>query len=94
MLYVDIPTPADISALAAHRGDMCVSIYLRTTPVTQEAQADRRSALYSSSVSKPPHGTANICNGLRGQRGISLLGRNGNCQRVPQSCKRLVFDDE
>ena len=41
MLYVDIPTSVDISSLAAHRGDMCVSIYLRTTPVTQEAQADR-----------------------------------------------------
>ena len=41
MLYVDIPTSVDISALAAHRGDMCVSIYLRTTPVTQETQADR-----------------------------------------------------
>ena len=35
MLYVDI------SALASYRGNICVSIYLRTTPVTQEAQADR-----------------------------------------------------
>ena len=41
MLYVDIPTPADISALATARGDACVSIYLRTTPLTQQAQADR-----------------------------------------------------
>lgn len=41
MLYVDIPTPADISALAAARGETCVSIYLRTTPLTQQAQADR-----------------------------------------------------
>jgi hypothetical protein len=41
MLYVDIPTSVDISALASHRGNICVSIYLRTTPVTQEAQADR-----------------------------------------------------
>ena len=41
MLYVDIPTPADISALAAARGEACVSIYLRTTPLTQQAQADR-----------------------------------------------------
>jgi hypothetical protein len=41
MLYVDIPTAADISALAAARGEACVSIYLRTTPLTAPAQADR-----------------------------------------------------
>ena len=41
MLYVDIPTSADIRLLTAFRGDMCVSIYLPTTPVTPEAQADR-----------------------------------------------------
>jgi hypothetical protein len=41
VLYVDIPIPDDISALAAARGDACVSIYLRTTPLTQQAQADR-----------------------------------------------------
>ena len=32
MLYVDIPTSEDIAALACHRGDACVSIYLPTTP--------------------------------------------------------------
>jgi len=41
MLYVDIPTPADIRFLIASRDGPCVSIYLPTTPVTQEAQADR-----------------------------------------------------
>lgn len=41
MLYVDIPTSTDILALTAHRGDICVSIYLRTTPVTQETRGDR-----------------------------------------------------
>jgi hypothetical protein len=41
MLYIDIPTRLDISALAAHRSDMCVSIYLRTAPITQRVQADR-----------------------------------------------------
>jgi hypothetical protein len=41
MLYVDIPTSADILALNAHRGDACVSIYLRTTPVTQQTRGDR-----------------------------------------------------
>jgi hypothetical protein len=37
---VDIPTPSDIAALATCRGEGCVSIYLRTTPVTPHAQAD------------------------------------------------------
>jgi hypothetical protein len=41
VLYVDIPTSADISALSSFRGEVCVSIYLRTTPLTQQAQADR-----------------------------------------------------
>lgn len=41
MLYVDIPTSDEINALASHAGAPCVSIYLRTTPVTQEAQAAR-----------------------------------------------------
>jgi hypothetical protein len=41
VLYVDIPTFADIRALTSYRGDLCVSIYLRTTPLPQEAQADR-----------------------------------------------------
>jgi hypothetical protein len=41
VLYVDIPTPADIKALSSFHGDVCVSIYLRTTPLTQQAQADR-----------------------------------------------------
>jgi hypothetical protein len=41
MLYVDIPTRADIQRLGAVRAAACVSIYLPTTPLTQEAQADR-----------------------------------------------------
>jgi hypothetical protein len=41
MLYVDIPTPADLKSLISHRGDMCLSIYLSTTPVTQETAGDR-----------------------------------------------------
>ena len=40
MLYVDIPAPSDIAALATFRGEGCVSIYLRTTPVTPQAQGD------------------------------------------------------
>jgi hypothetical protein len=41
MLYVDIPTFDDVADLAAHRGDTCVSIYLPTTPVTQQTRRDR-----------------------------------------------------
>jgi hypothetical protein len=41
MLHVDIPSQADIKALAAERDDICVSIYLPTTPVTQETKGDR-----------------------------------------------------
>lgn len=41
MLHVDIPTRADFSALAAHRDPMSVSIYLPSTPVTQDTPAVR-----------------------------------------------------
>ncbi len=41
MLHIDLPTRAEIEKLAAHRADPTVSIYLPTTPVTREAEADR-----------------------------------------------------
>ncbi|MFG1478173.1 hypothetical protein V5F53_05830 [Xanthobacter sp. V4C-4] len=41
MLHIDLPTRAQIEKLAAYRGSPAVSIYLRTTPVTQETKADR-----------------------------------------------------
>ena len=41
MLYLDIPTADDYADLAAWRGDMGVSIFLPTTPVTLETDADR-----------------------------------------------------
>jgi hypothetical protein len=41
MLYVDIPTAADIRALISARGTACVSIYLPTTPITPQAAGDR-----------------------------------------------------
>ena len=41
MLHVDIPSAADLTALASGRADICVSIYLRTTPVTRETAGDR-----------------------------------------------------
>jgi hypothetical protein len=40
-LYVDIPHRSEIEQLIAHRGPACMSLYLPTTPVTQDAQADR-----------------------------------------------------
>lgn len=39
MLYVDIPTLAEIRVL--HRADACVSIYVSTTPQTQNVKASR-----------------------------------------------------
>ena len=36
MLHVDIPTAAELKSLASQRDDLCVSIYLPTTPVTQD----------------------------------------------------------
>lgn len=41
MLHIDLPTRAEIEKLAAHRGSPSVSIYLRTTPLTQETKGDR-----------------------------------------------------
>ena len=41
MLHVDIPSRADIERLSTVRSPACLSIYLPTTPVTQDAQADR-----------------------------------------------------
>ena len=41
MLHVDIPTRADLENLIQDRGPARVSLYLPTTPLTQQAQADR-----------------------------------------------------
>lgn len=41
MLYVDIPTRTEFANLAGARADACISIYLKTTPITQEATASR-----------------------------------------------------
>jgi hypothetical protein len=41
VLYVDIPQHSEIQALFESRGGVCVSLYLPTTPLTQDAQADR-----------------------------------------------------
>jgi hypothetical protein len=41
MLYVDIPTLPEFKALAAERTPACVSIYLPTTPLTQDTAISR-----------------------------------------------------
>jgi hypothetical protein len=41
MLHVDIPTLSELKDLARQRGEVCASLYLPTTPLTQDAQADR-----------------------------------------------------
>lgn len=41
MLHIDLPTRREIEKLAAFRGAAAVSLYLPTTPLTQDAQADR-----------------------------------------------------
>ncbi len=41
MLHVDIPSRADIESLIGVRAPACLSLYLPTTPLTQDAQADR-----------------------------------------------------
>lgn len=41
MLYVDIPTRSELALLANQRADACVSIYLKTTPITQDVHASR-----------------------------------------------------
>jgi hypothetical protein len=40
-LHTDIPTPSAVERLLAARSGPCVSIYLATSPITQEAQASR-----------------------------------------------------
>jgi hypothetical protein len=41
MLYLDIPTVKEFQHLSEARADACVSIYLPTTPLTQQIRGDR-----------------------------------------------------
>ena len=41
MLHIDLPTRDEVEKLAGYRASPAVSIYLRTTPVTQNTKADR-----------------------------------------------------
>ncbi|MEM7021640.1 MAG: hypothetical protein AAF637_03510 [Pseudomonadota bacterium] len=41
MLYVDMPTLPELHTLATTRAPICASLFLPTTPLSQEAEADR-----------------------------------------------------
>jgi hypothetical protein len=41
VLHIDLPTRAEILALAETRAEPCVTLYLATTPLSEAAQADR-----------------------------------------------------
>jgi Bacterial archaeo-eukaryotic release factor family 11 len=41
MLHIDIPTLAEFKALAAVKGDTCVSLYVPTSPLAGDAQKNR-----------------------------------------------------
>lgn len=41
MLYVDTPTSQELKALSEERADACISIYLQTTPLTQDIEKAR-----------------------------------------------------
>jgi hypothetical protein len=61
MLHLDLPTRADLDALIDHRATPSLSLYLPTTPLTQQAQGDRiafdnlaRAALAAMEARKTP----------------------------------------
>ncbi len=58
MLHIDLPTRSEIEKLSDRRGFPTVSLYLRTTPVTQETQGDRITlkTLLKSAVSEMEEG--------------------------------------
>ena len=41
MLHIDIPTLAEFKALAAIKGDTCVSLYVPTSPLPDQASKNR-----------------------------------------------------
>jgi len=41
MLHIDIPTLAEFKALAATKDEACVSLYVPTSPLHDQAQANR-----------------------------------------------------
>lgn len=79
MLYVDIPTSADIFALTSHRGEASVSIYLPTTPVTQDTMRDR---LELKNLAK------------EAVHQLRLAGEGKQAEAVAEQLDDLVDDDE
>lgn len=65
MLYVDIPTPKDLSALRAIRTDACVSIYLATSPLTQEIDKSRIALKNAASTAARQLESASLDRGRR-----------------------------
>lgn len=53
MLHIDLPTRGDLDTLLGVRADACVSIYLQTTPLSQQSD-EARIAL--SNAAKDAHG--------------------------------------
>jgi len=41
LLHTDMPTRRDVETIASHKGHPALTIYLATTPLTQETAADR-----------------------------------------------------
>ena len=79
MLYVDIPTSADILALTSHRGEACVSVYLRTTPITRDTMGDR---IELKNLAK------------QAVHQLHLAGEDKQAMAVAEQLDDLVDDDE
>ena len=54
MLHVDLPTRNELTNLNAARGEACVSIYVPTTPLTQDVKASTTELanLYKNAVAQ------------------------------------------
>jgi Bacterial archaeo-eukaryotic release factor family 11 len=63
VLYIDVPSLSEFMALAAIRGDICVSLYLRATPLTEDVGAARMELknLLNVALEKLRRGGADRC---------------------------------
>lgn len=80
MLHTDIPTRAEVEALSAVRTPGCVSIYMPTTPVTADAEAEQ--ILFKNLVSTASE-----------QLEAADLER-GVAASIIASLEELVYDDD
>lgn len=80
MLHTDIPTRSEVEALSAVREDGCVSIYLPTTPITSDAEAEQIRF-------------KNLVSAVGEQLEAGNLGR-GVASSIVASLEELVDDDE